>query len=92
MIPHHRGIELGKRAALPGLSVLLILEHLIHVAGSNRIKVSNDLFKRYGISRNAKLRWLGAFAKAGVLKVEQSSKAAPVVTHLWYTKGGKLKQ
>jgi hypothetical protein len=45
-IPHHRGIELAKRIQAPALAVLLVLEHLIHGAKSNRVKLTNDLFKQ----------------------------------------------
>ena len=91
-IPHHRGIELAKRIRDPAMVVLLVLEHLIHGAKSNRVKLTNDLLKQYGITRPAKARGLRQLAKAGVITVEQDGKAAPVVTHLWYTKGGELRR
>jgi hypothetical protein len=90
-IPHHRGIELAKCAQAPALAVLLILEHLIHGAKSNRVKLTNDLCNQYGITRPAKARGLLQLAKAGVVNVEQVGNGAPAVTHLWYTKNGKLK-
>jgi hypothetical protein len=91
-IPHHRGIELAKRIQAPALAVLLLLEHLIHGAKSNRVKLTNDLFKQYGIARQSKRWGLTQLADAGVITIEQAGKEAPVVTHLWYTKGGELRR
>jgi DNA-binding transcriptional ArsR family regulator len=90
-IPHHRGLELAKRAGNPMLAVLLALEHAIHAAKSNKVKLTNALLKHYGISHQTKARGLRQLAAAGVVTFKQDGKAAPVVTHLWYTKSGKLK-
>jgi hypothetical protein len=75
----------------PAISVLLILEHLAHEARSNQVKVTNNLFKRYGIGSKTKMRVLRSFADARTIKLEQSVKSAPEVTLLWLTKDGKLK-
>jgi hypothetical protein len=91
-IPHHHGIKLAKRDGNPVLAVLLALEHLVHGAKSNRIKFTNDLLKQYKIAPQSKSRGLRRLAAAGVITIEQDGKAAPVVTHLWYTKGGKLRK
>jgi hypothetical protein len=90
-IPHHRGIELAKRIQAPALAVLLLLEHLIHSAKSNRVKLTNDLFKQYGIARQSKRWGLTQLVDAGVITIEQAGKAAPFVTHLWYTEDGELR-
>jgi hypothetical protein len=91
-IPHHRGIKLAKRSKSPALAVLLVLEHLIHGAKGNRVKLTNDLFKQYGIARQSKRWGLTQLADAGVITIEQAGKEAPIVTHLWYTKGGELRR
>jgi hypothetical protein len=91
-IPHHRGLELAKRAGDSMLAVLLVLEHIIHEAHSNRIKLTNDLLKQYGITRQSKTRGLRKLAAAEVISVEQHGLEAPIVTRHWYTKGGELRK
>jgi hypothetical protein len=91
-IPHHRGLNLAKRIGDPALAVLLVLEHLIHDAHSNTVKLTNNMFLRYGIYPQAKGRGLHQLATAGVVTVKQKGKSAPIVTHCWYDKDGKLKK
>lgn len=90
-IPHHRGLELAKHAGIPALAVLLALEIAIHEAHSNRVKLTNDLLDRYGITRQSKARGLRQIAAAGTISVEWDGQEAPTVTHHWYTEDGKLK-
>ena len=91
-IPHDRGLELAKRVGSPVLAVLLALEHIIHDAGSNRVKLTNGLLKQYGITRQSKTRGLRQLVAANVITLEQcGEREAPVVTHHWYTKYGKLR-
>jgi hypothetical protein len=91
-IPHDRGLKLAKQAKSPVLAVLLALEHIIHGAGSNRVKLTNGLLKQYGITRQSKARGLRQLVEAGVIAVEQrGEREAPVVTHHWYSKYGKLR-
>jgi hypothetical protein len=90
-IPHHLGLELAKRAGIPALAVLLVLEIAIHEARCNRVRLTNDLLDRYGITRQSKGRWLRQIAAAGVISVEWNGQEAPMVTHHWYTEAGKLK-
>ena len=89
-VPHQRGIELAKRIGNPALAVLLVLEHLIHRARCNRVKVTNHLLRKFGISHQSKNRGLRQLRAAGVVTFDDNAKAAPVVTHLWYTEDGKL--
>lgn len=91
-IPHDRGLELAKRTGNPVLAVLLTLEHAIYSAGSNQVKLTNGLLKQYGITQQSKNRGLRQLAAAGVIAVEWRGKAAPIVTHRWYTKRGKLRE
>ena len=90
-IPHKRGLELAKRIGIPALAVLLVLEQAIHATGSNRVKLTNGVFERYGISAQSKSRGLRQLAAAGVITIEQNGKTAPIVTYYWYTKHGKLR-
>ena len=71
-IPHKRGLELAKRIGIPALAVLLVLEQVIHATGSNRVKLTNGVFERYGISKQSKMRGLRQLAVAGVITVEQT--------------------
>jgi hypothetical protein len=90
-IPHDRGLELAKRVGSPVLAVLLALEHIIHDARSNRVKLTNGLLKQYGITRQSKTRGLRRLVAADVITVERGGgREAPIVTHRWYTKYGKL--
>ena len=90
--PHDRGLKLAKQAKSPVLAVLLALEHIIHEAGSNRVKLTNHLLKPYGITSQSKGRGLFQLAAAGVITVERcGQREAPVVTHHWYTKRGGLR-
>lgn len=61
-IPHDRGLKLAKRIGNPALAVLLVLEHTIHAAHTNRVKLTNGLFERYGISPQSKTRGLHQLA------------------------------
>jgi hypothetical protein len=90
MVPHKRGIELAKRIGNPALAVLLVLEHLIHGEKCNRVKVTNDLPKKFGISHQSKNRGLRQLAAGGVVTIEWRGKEAPIATHLWYDDDGKL--
>jgi hypothetical protein len=90
-IPHHRGLEFAKRTGNPALAVLLALEHEIHKAKSNKVKLTNGLLDRYGISPQSKTRGLRQLVAGGVVTVEQKGFAAPIVTHLWYTAKGRLR-
>jgi hypothetical protein len=91
-IPHHQGLELAKRIGVPALAVLLALQHAIHAAKSNRVKLTNDLLRRYGITRQAKNRGLRQLVAAEVISVEwNGQRAAPLVTHHWYTEDGNFK-
>lgn len=91
-IPHDRGLQLAEQAKDPMLAVLLVLEHAIHRAGSNQVRLTNHLLRQYKIPRQSKARNLRRLAAAGVITVEQHGKEAPVVTHHWYTKRGKLRR
>jgi hypothetical protein len=89
-IPHDRGLKLAQRLGNSVLAVLLALEQAVHHARSNRVKLTNNLFKQYGLARQSKNRGLRLLAEAGVVTIEWDGKAAPTVTHHWYTKSGKL--
>jgi hypothetical protein len=90
-IPHGRGLKLAKQAGNPVLAVLLILEAAIHDAHSNQVKLTNSLLRLYKIGRQSKTRGLRQLTAAGVISVEGRGREAPVITHHWYTKKGKLK-
>jgi hypothetical protein len=92
-IPHERGLKLAKQTKCPVLAVLLALEAAVHKARSNRVKLTNDLFRQYGIRPQSKTRGLRQIAATGTISVEGGSrkKASPMVTHHWYTEDGKLK-
>jgi hypothetical protein len=91
-IPHDRGLKLAKRIGNPALAVLLALEHVIHQEHTNRVKLTNGLLERYGISRQSKSRGLSQLGAAGVISVVKRGRfEAPIVTHHWYTRQGKLR-
>jgi hypothetical protein len=91
-IPHHRGLDLAKRVGIPALAVLLALEVAIHEARCNRVKLTNNLLNQYGITSQSKIRGLRQLTTAGVISVMwDGQRAAPIVTHHWYTEDGKLK-
>jgi hypothetical protein len=92
-IPHDRGLKLAKQAGSPVLAVLLALEHAVHEAHNNRVKLTNGLLKRYGISSQSKVRGLRQLTMAEVISVERGRGryGAPTVTHHWYTRHGELK-
>jgi hypothetical protein len=92
-IPHDRGLKLAKQAGSPVLAVLLALEHAIHKTRNNRVRLTNGLLERYGISRQSKVRGLRQLTTAEVISVERGRGryGAPAVTHHWYTRHGKLK-
>jgi hypothetical protein len=94
-IPHDRGLKLAKRIGNPALAVLLALEHVIHDAHSNRVKLTNGLLERYGISPQSKARGLRQLAAEGTISVASDGRrghgGAPMVTHHWYTRRGELK-
>jgi hypothetical protein len=90
-IPHDRGLKLAKRLGNPVLAVLLALEQAVHDARSNCVKLTNELLGRYRISQQSKNRALRQLVAADVVTVEWHGRAAPTVTHHWYTKGGELK-
>ena len=78
------------------LAVLLALEQRIHEAHANgihtnQVKLTNNLLKHYNFTRQAKIRGLRQLEAAGVITIKQRGQEAPVVTHLWYTKTGRLK-
>ena len=93
-IPHDRGLKLAKLIGNPALAVLLALEHVIHKTSSNRVKLTNGLLERYGISPQSKARGLRQLTAAEVISVGKCGRGqygAPTVTHHWYTRHGKLK-
>jgi hypothetical protein len=90
-IPHHRGLKLAKQAKNSVLAVLLALESAVHEAHCNQVKLTNDQLNPYKISRQAKIRGLRQLITAEVVSVEWNGLGAPVVTHHWYTKQGKLR-
>jgi hypothetical protein len=89
-IPHGRGLKLAKQTKCPVLAVLLALEAAVHKARSNQVEFTNDLLSLYKIGRQVKARGLRQLAAAGVISVEWRGLKAPLVTHHWYTEGGKL--
>jgi hypothetical protein len=93
-IPHDRGLKLAKQDGNPVLAVLLALEHAVHKAKCNRVKLTNYLLTQYGITHQGRTRGLLRLAKADVVTIEpqgRGSKAAPIVVHHWYDAAGKLK-
>ena len=91
MIPHDRGLKLAKFTGDSVLAVLIALECAVYGAESNQVALTNNLLKRYGIVRQVKNRGLRRLVAAGVITVEWREQLAPIVTHHWYTKSGKLK-
>jgi hypothetical protein len=91
-IPHDRGLRLAKRIGNPALAVLLVLEHVVHHAHTNRVTLTNGLLEQYGISPQSKIRGLRQLAAAEVISVGKRGQfESPIVTHHWYTPKGKLK-
>jgi hypothetical protein len=95
-IPHGLGLKLARDSGNSALAVLLALEHSIYEGHNNgihtnRVKLTNNLLKQYGITRHLKRRGLRHLAAAGVITVKQRGKEAPIVTHHWYTRTGELK-
>lgn len=92
-IPHDKGLKLAKQIGNPALAVLLVLEHVVHGARSNRVKLTNGLLERYGITPQSKTRGLRQLASGGVISIRKYGKGeAPVVTHHWYNNRGKFKK
>ena len=92
-IPHDKGLRLAKQIGNPVLAVLLVLEHVVHGAHSNRVKLTNGLLERYGITPQSKTRGLRQLAAAGVISIRKYGKGeAPVVTHYWYTQRGEFRK
>jgi len=90
-IPHDRGLDFAKRSGNSALAVLLALDYVIYDEHSNRVKLTNNILKQYGITHQSKNRGLRQLAEAGVITVEWRGQGeAPFVTHHWYTADGKL--
>jgi hypothetical protein len=83
-IPHDEGIELARRLRCPALAVLLALDRAIFTTKRNPTKLTNNLLRRYGVTRQAKARALGQLQDAGVVVVERRGKGAPMVMHRWH--------
>jgi hypothetical protein len=90
-IPHDRGLDFAKRSGNSALAVLLALDYVIFDEHSNRVKLTNNILKQYGITHQSKIRGLRQLAEADVIAVEWCGRGeAPIVTHRWYTADGKL--
>ena len=90
-IPHNRGLKLAKQTKNSVLAVLLALESAVYDARCNQVKLTNHQLNTYKISRQAKIKGLRQLIAAEVVSVEWNGLEAPVVTHHWYTKQGKLR-
>ncbi len=91
-VPHGLGLRLAKDTGNSVLAVLLALDRAIYEAKSNRVKLTNGLLERYGITHQSKIRGLRRLAAAGVITVGRfRPREAPVVTHRWYTQRGKFR-
>jgi hypothetical protein len=90
-IPHDRGLDFAKRSGNSALAVLLALDYVIFDEHSNRVKLTNNILKQYGITHQSKIRGLRQLAEAGVITVEWCGQGeAPFVTHHWYNEYGQL--
>jgi hypothetical protein len=85
MLPIEQFQSLAASAKSTLLATVLELDRLVleSYGRSNKVKLSNQRFRRLGISRTAKARALGLLEKHGLVTVVRNGKECPLVTVHW---------
>lgn len=79
-VPVPSAIAMTKATRTPKALIGMLLLHLAWRARSKTFPVSNEMLKRYGVTRETKRRALAELEAAGLIKVERRRGRAPVVT------------
>lgn len=80
LVPLTRAAEVVKCMREKGVMVWIVLMYLAWKDKSPTVQLSNEIMKRYGISRHTKYRALATLEAAGIVTIEWQNKQAPMVT------------
>jgi hypothetical protein len=82
LMPLARAAEVTKCMQAKGVMVWIALLYLAWKNKNQTVKLSNEILKRYGVSRHVKYRALAALEAARIIAVEWQNGRTPLVTLL----------
>jgi hypothetical protein len=80
LMPLARAAEVTECMKAKGVMVWIALRYLAWRNKNQTVKLSNEIMKRYGVSRHVKYRALVALEAAGIITVEWQNGRTPLVT------------